>query len=148
MISKKIKRQNSKKKPCFFLEKLFKILESKENNHLIQWSRDGKSINITDPFRFSNKILPKYFKHNNYSSFNRQLNLYGFYKIKNIKISKNEQFINENFTRDKTLEEIKKIKKNNIIYDNDTEDELNEKEIKEDILLIDEFIKKSFKKVM
>ena len=147
MLSKKIKRQNSKKEPCFFLEKLFKILESKENNHLIHWSRDGKLINITDPYRFSNKILPKYFKHNNYISFNRQLNLYGFYKIKNIKISKNEQFINENFTKDKTLEEIKDMKKNIINYDNDTEDELNEKEIKEDIVLIDEFIKKTFKKV-
>ena len=145
MLSKKIKRQNSKKEPCFFLEKLFKILESKENNHLIHWSKDGKSINITDPYRFSNNILPKYFKHNNYSSFNRQLNLYGFYKIKNIKISKSEQFLNKNFTRDKTLEEIKDMKKNNIKYDSDYEKELNEKEIKEEILLIDEFIKKIFK---
>ena len=118
MLSKKIKRQNSKKEPCFFLEKLFKILESKENNHLIHWSKDGKSINITDPYRFSNNILPKYFKHNNYSSFNRQLNLYGFYKIKNIKISKRKQKQKKNFTRDKTLEEI---------------------------ILIDEFIKKIFK---
>ena len=39
------------------------------------------------------------------------------------------------------------MKKNNINYDNDTEDELNEKEIKEDIMLIDEFIKKTFTKV-
>ena len=147
MIKKKTKRSKTTKEPSFFLEKLFKILENKENNHLIHWSKDGKSINIRDPYRFSNKILPKYFKHNNYSSFNRQLNLYGFYKIKNIKISKNEQFINENFTKDKTLEEIKDMKKNNINYDNDTEDELNEKEIKEDIMLIDEFIKKTFTKV-
>ena len=147
MLSKKIKRKNSKKEPCFFLEKLFKILESKENNHLIHWSRDGKLINITDPYRFSNKILPKYFKHNKYSSFNRQLNLYGFYKIKNIKIAINEQFINENFTRDKTLEEIKDMKKINMKSDSDYEDELNEKEIKEEIFLIDKFIKKSLNNV-
>ena len=37
------------------------------------------------------------------------------------------------------------MKKNNIKYDSDYEKELNEKEIKEEILLIDEFIKKIFK---
>ena len=143
MLSKKTKRQKSKKEPCFFLEKLFKILEGKANKNLIHWSKDGKSIIITDPYRFSNNILPNYFKHNNYSSFYRQLNLYGFHKIKNIKNSKSEQFINENFTSDKTLEEIKKMRKkneNNFIND---EDELNEKEIKGEIFLIDKFIKKS-----
>ena len=143
MISKKTKRQKSKKASCFFLEKLFIILESKANKNLIHWSKDGESINIMDPSKFSNKILPKYFKHNNYSSFNRQLNLYGFHKIKNIKISKKEQFIKENFTRDKTLKEIKDMKKNHINHDSNED----EKEIKEEIFLIDTFIKKTMKEV-
>ena len=147
MLSKKTKRGKSKKEPCFFLEKLFIILTRKENYNLIHWSKDGNSINIMDPSNFSNKILPKYFKHNNYSSFKRQLNLYGFYKIRNIKNLKNEQFINENFTREKTLEEIKVMKKTNIIYDCINENQLDEKEIEEEINVLEEFIKKTLKKV-
>ena len=136
MAKKKTKRAKSKKEPCFFLGKLYNILKNKANNNLIHWDDDGTTIIITDPFKFSNKILPKYFKHDNYSSFNRQLNLYGFHKINNIKNSKSEQFKNENFTKYKKLDEIKKIiNRNNLKNDND-EDELNEKEIKDEINLL------------
>ena len=131
MIKKKTKRAKSTK-PSFFLEKLFKILKDKDD--LIHWNEDAIII-ITDPFKFSNKILPKICKHDNYSSFNRQLNIYGFHKINNIKNSKSEQFKNENFTRNKTLKEIKAITRNNIKNDND-KDELNEKEIKEELNLL------------
>ena len=131
MTEKKTKRPKSTKEPCFFLEKLYHILKNKANENLIHWNEDGTIIIITDPFKFSNKILPKNFKHDNYSSFNRQLNLYGFYKINNIKNSKSEQFKNENFTKNKSLKEIKKIKKinrKNLKYDNE-EDELIKDEI-------------------
>ena len=140
MIKKKIKRSKSTKEPSFFLEKLFKILKDKANADLIHWNEDGTIIIITDPFKFANKILPKFCKHDNYSSFNRQLNIYGFHKINNIKNSKSEQFKNENFTKNKSLKEIKAITRNNIKYDND-EDELNEKEIKEEINLLDKIDK-------
>ena len=140
MIKKKTKRSKSTKEPSFFLEKLFKILKDKANTDLIHWNEDGTIIIITDPFKFANKILPKFCKHDNYSSFNRQLNIYGFHKINNIKNSKSEQFKNENFTKNKSLKEIKAITRNNIKYDND-EDELNEKEIKEEINLLDKIDK-------
>ncbi|PIO37964.1 hypothetical protein AB205_0006000, partial [Aquarana catesbeiana] len=42
---------------------------------------DGQNFCILDDQRFSKEILPKYFKHNNLSSFIRQLNMYGFRKV-------------------------------------------------------------------
>jgi len=46
------------------------------------WSDDGQSIVVKEPDRFASEIIPRYFKHNNFSSFVRQLNFYGFRKLK------------------------------------------------------------------
>lgn len=135
MTGKKTKRPKSTKETSFFLEKLFKVLKEK-NNDLIHWNENGTIIIINDPYKFAEKILPKICKHDNYTSFIRQLNIYGFHKINNIKISKSEQFINEKFTKNKKIEEIRNITRNNKKPDND-EDELNEKEIKDEINLLD-----------
>mmetsp|Transcript_54 Transcript_54/g.127 ORF Transcript_54/g.127 Transcript_54/m.127 type:complete len:95 (+) Transcript_54:449-733(+) len=42
------------------------------------FSSDGTSFEIYDQSLFAQKYLPQYFKHSNYGSFVRQLNLYGF----------------------------------------------------------------------
>jgi hypothetical protein len=47
------------------------------------WSEDGETFTIRDPKRFATEVIPKYFKHSNFSSFVRQLNFYGFHKLKN-----------------------------------------------------------------
>ncbi|NXM75705.1 HSF3 protein, partial [Serilophus lunatus] len=42
---------------------------------------NGENFCILDEQRFAKELLPKYFKHNNLSSFIRQLNMYGFRKV-------------------------------------------------------------------
>ncbi|XP_025027995.1 heat shock factor protein 3-like [Python bivittatus] len=42
---------------------------------------NGQNFCILDEQRFAKELLPKYFKHNNLSSFIRQLNIYGFRKV-------------------------------------------------------------------
>lgn len=63
-----------------FPEKLFILLES-ESPELIRWLNHGLAFKVVDPDRFAQEVLPKYFRHTNLSSFQRQLNLYGFRKI-------------------------------------------------------------------
>lgn len=46
------------------------------------WSDDGESFVVKQIDKFSTNILPQYFKHSNFSSFARQLNFYGFRKLK------------------------------------------------------------------
>jgi len=46
------------------------------------WSEDGSTFVVKDPEKFATEIIPQFFKHNNFSSFVRQLNFYGFRKIK------------------------------------------------------------------
>ena len=46
------------------------------------WSPLGDTFVVKNVKIFASTILPQYFKHSNFSSFNRQLNLYGFRKLK------------------------------------------------------------------
>eukprot|EP00629_Pelagomonadales_sp_RCC1024_P017748 CAMPEP_0119270376 /NCGR_PEP_ID=MMETSP1329-20130426/7403_1 /TAXON_ID=114041 /ORGANISM="Genus nov. species nov., Strain RCC1024" /LENGTH=327 /DNA_ID=CAMNT_0007270395 /DNA_START=185 /DNA_END=1165 /DNA_ORIENTATION=- len=46
------------------------------------WSEAGDSMVITDAEKFASDVIPQYFKHNNFRSFVRQLNFYGFRKLR------------------------------------------------------------------
>ncbi|EJD53312.1 hypothetical protein AURDEDRAFT_157884 [Auricularia subglabra TFB-10046 SS5] len=63
-----------------FLDKLYHMVED-PNTDLIKWSDSGDSFVVTDQERFSKEILGRWFKHQNFGSFVRQLNLYGFRKV-------------------------------------------------------------------
>ncbi|KAI8989787.1 hypothetical protein BD414DRAFT_485184 [Trametes punicea] len=64
-----------------FLLKLYEIINDPANDQLIKWSEAGDSFYIYHQERFAREVLGKWFKHQNFSSFVRQLNLYGFRKI-------------------------------------------------------------------
>ncbi|XP_072482846.1 heat shock factor protein 3-like isoform X1 [Notamacropus eugenii] len=64
-----------------FLAKLWALVDDSSTDDVIGWSRNGQSFCILDGQKFSKELLPKYFKHNNLSSFVRQLNMYGFRKV-------------------------------------------------------------------
>lgn len=51
-------------------------------NHIISWTSSSDSFNIKNISHFTETVLPRFFKHNNFSSFIRQLNMYGFRKIR------------------------------------------------------------------
>ncbi|KAI3668118.1 hypothetical protein L6452_43195 [Arctium lappa] len=67
--------------PPPFLTKIYDMVEDQSIDHIVCWSRGGQSFVVLDPHAFSTNLLPRYFKHSNFSSFVRQLNTYGFRKI-------------------------------------------------------------------
>lgn len=136
MLARKIHRRE----PIFFLEKLINILNKKKNNNIIHWNKDGTIVIISDPLKFTKHILPKNFNHQNYSSFVRQLNLYGFHKINSVYNSTEEQFIHDNFKKDTPIDDIRNIKRKDLAYDNDeipAKKKFSEKQIKEQIITLE-----------
>ena len=91
-----------------FLSKLFDILNDETYKNIMEWSKDGNKIIITDVNKLSEIILPKFYKHRNFSSFVRQLNKYDFHKIKDKSI-KGIIFEKKQFHKNCTKEEVIKI---------------------------------------
>lgn len=67
--------------PPLFLEKTCEMLE-KCSPDIASWSPNGDSFIVKNPVAFAEHVIPIYFKHKNFSSFVRQLNFYGFRKVR------------------------------------------------------------------
>jgi hypothetical protein len=76
------KRKGNSNLPTSFLQKTFDMVSNEELRKVVSWSEDGSAFIIRDVSEFTDKVLPRYFKHNNYSSFVRQLNMYDFHKVR------------------------------------------------------------------
>ncbi|PON96065.1 Heat shock transcription factor [Trema orientale] len=102
------------KGPAPFLSKTYDLLEESggvvlgagagEDHHgrkktttsnIVSWNVEGNGFIVWSLAEFSELLLPKYFKHNNFSSFIRQLNTYGFKKTS----SKRWEFKHDKFQK-------------------------------------------------
>nr|GMD93084.1 heat stress transcription factor B-2A-like [Ipomoea batatas] len=81
--------------PAPFLTKTYDILEEEDEKRIVSWNAHGDGFVVWSPTEFSDHMLPRYFKHNNFSSFVRQLNTYGFKKV----TPKRWEFQHEKFQR-------------------------------------------------
>ncbi|CAK69484.1 unnamed protein product (macronuclear) [Paramecium tetraurelia] len=57
-------------------------IQCSEYIDIIKWDEEGIKIKIIDKSLLQENVLPRFFKHGNYSSFLRQLNMYGFTSCK------------------------------------------------------------------
>ncbi|KAF8815393.1 winged helix DNA-binding domain-containing protein [Phlegmacium glaucopus] len=57
------------------------MINDPKSTQFIAWTELGTSFVVSNVGEFSRSILGSHFKHNNFSSFVRQLNMYGFHKI-------------------------------------------------------------------
>ncbi len=86
------------------------------------WSPTGDNFVVKNVDKFASSVLPLYFKHSNFSSFARQLNFYGFRKLRSDPILTNDvdprtacyvRFYHEKFQKDRPefLHQIKRATK-------------------------------------
>mmetsp|Transcript_13081 Transcript_13081/g.27088 ORF Transcript_13081/g.27088 Transcript_13081/m.27088 type:complete len:316 (+) Transcript_13081:24-971(+) len=97
------------------------------------WSASGDNFVVKNVEKFASSVLPLYFKHSNFSSFARQLNFYGFRKLRSDPILTNDvdpqtacyvRFYHEKFQKNKPelLHSIKRATKSDQQSKDDVDD--------------------------
>lgn len=66
----------NKANPAPFLTKTYDLVEDARSDDIVSWGQSLTTFVVWKPSEFARDILPNYFKHNNFSSFVRQLNTY------------------------------------------------------------------------
>jgi len=114
-----------------FLTKTYHMIE-KCDGEVATWSENGDNFVVKNVEKFASSILPQYFKHSNFSSFARQLNFYGFRKLKaepiltadyDARTASYVRFYHEKFQKDRPelLVHIKRATKSDVHAKDDVE---------------------------
>mmetsp|Transcript_16915 Transcript_16915/g.41202 ORF Transcript_16915/g.41202 Transcript_16915/m.41202 type:complete len:322 (+) Transcript_16915:78-1043(+) len=87
-LSSEVVREKRKPKACpkqhqlpLFLSKTYHMID-RCDPEIATWSASGDNFVVKNVEKFASSVLPLYFKHSNFSSFARQLNFYGFRKLR------------------------------------------------------------------
>jgi hypothetical protein len=103
------------------------------DREIATWSATGDNFVVKNVEKFASAVLPMYFKHSNFSSFARQLNFYGFRKLRSDPILTNDvdpqtaayvRFYHEKFQKDRPelLHSIKRATKSDQQSKDDVDD--------------------------
>lgn len=66
--------------PMHFPMKLYELVDAGPPD-IVSWSESGSSFLVNNSEKFCSEVLPRHFRHSKMTSFQRQLNLYGFHRI-------------------------------------------------------------------
>eukprot|EP00753_Platysulcus_tardus_P022506 PLAT9720.1.p1 GENE.PLAT9720.1~~PLAT9720.1.p1 ORF type:complete len:342 (-),score=155.16 PLAT9720.1:66-1091(-) len=64
-----------------FVAKVYRMLSTDKCSDFIRWTDDGSGFRVYQPADFSRCVLPRFFKHAQFPSFTRQLNMYNWKSI-------------------------------------------------------------------
>lgn len=93
-----------------FITKLYDLVSQPDIDGVVCWGRNGDTFVVLDLSMFAQYVLPTYYKHDNFRSFERQLNIYGFQRCTEQPTAKALEFFHPRFRQGERalLSEIKR----------------------------------------